>query len=404
MPAPAKFIRQVGHALAHLYDPEALRGHPLIVALGLEARPNPQEALRETLIAAVEALKPAPSAPSTSRTWRVYNLLQCRYVQQVDQEEAADQLGVSPRQVRREQQVAVRALADTLFLEHETQVTPPTVGGYETRSGVEDELSWLSATAGEGHAMLADSLQGALQLAAPLARSRHTHLHLDALPALPPLAIHPAGLKQAILSTTTWAIRRVSTGEICFSARQAGDAIVLMLETTARAQKPPSHEGDESLAVARTILAEFGGSIEVRRRLTSLSVTVTFPIVGVVDVLLVDDNEDLQQLFERYVSGTRYRIHGTRGAEPLFGLIADKAPAIILLDVMVPGMDGWDILARLRQHPLTARLPVIVCTILPEEDLALALGATAFLRKPVTRQALLATLSQVHGEAPRGRH
>ncbi len=68
---------------------------------------------------------------------------------------------------------------------------------------------------------------------------------------------------------------------------------------------------------------------------------------------------------------------------------------------MMPGVDGWEILARLRQHPLTGNLPVIVCTILPERELALALGAAGFLPKPVTRQALLGALRRAAGEEPR---
>jgi len=79
-------------------------------------------------------------------------------------------------------------------------------------------------------------------------------------------------------------------------------------------------------------------------------------------------------------------------------------PQIIVLDVMMPQTDGWRVLSRLRQHPLTSNIPVIVCTILAQEALALSLGANAFLRKPVTRQAFLAALDRQVGDvasAPR---
>jgi CheY-like chemotaxis protein len=70
------------------------------------------------------------------------------------------------------------------------------------------------------------------------------------------------------------------------------------------------------------------------------------------------------------------------------------APRLIVLDVMLPDVDGWELLGRLRAHPGTQDVPVIVHTILPQEQLARALGADAFLRKPVGREALLALLDR----------
>jgi CheY-like chemotaxis protein len=73
--------------------------------------------------------------------------------------------------------------------------------------------------------------------------------------------------------------------------------------------------------------------------------------------------------------------------------LAEQCEArIILLDVMLPGIDGWELLGRLREHPTTQGTPIIVCTILPHEQLALTLGAAQFLRKPVSRSTLLRAL------------
>jgi len=116
-------------------------------------------------------------------------------------------------------------------------------------------------------------------------------------------------------------------------------------------------------------------------------------------VLAIDDNADTLKLYERYLSGSQYRLIGTPDPRQALSLAEQFDPAAILLDVMLPGMDGWELLGRLREHPLTAGVPVIVCTILPQEQLALALGAAAFIRKPVTREALLAVLDQWTPEA-----
>jgi CheY-like chemotaxis protein len=61
--------------------------------------------------------------------------------------------------------------------------------------------------------------------------------------------------------------------------------------------------------------------------------------------------------------------------------------------VMMPEVDGWKVMSKLRQHPLTSHIPILVCTILAQENLALALGASGFVQKPVTRRALLEALN-----------
>jgi CheY-like chemotaxis protein len=69
---------------------------------------------------------------------------------------------------------------------------------------------------------------------------------------------------------------------------------------------------------------------------------------------------------------------------------------------MMPGIDGWDLLAQLRHHPLTCDIPVLVCTVLPQEELALSLGASGFVRKPTTRQSFRQALESQIVAAERG--
>jgi CheY-like chemotaxis protein len=63
--------------------------------------------------------------------------------------------------------------------------------------------------------------------------------------------------------------------------------------------------------------------------------------------------------------------------------------------VMMPQVDGWKLLGRLREHPLTREIPVVVCTILAQEELAWTLGASGFVKKPVRQRAFLAALDRV---------
>ena len=80
-------------------------------------------------------------------------------------------------------------------------------------------------------------------------------------------------------------------------------------------------------------------------------------------------------------------------------LAEEIKPDIIVLDVMLPDVDGWELLSQLHEHPLTRSVPVIVCSVVGEEDLALALGAKVYLPKPVRRQQFLQALDQAVNQA-----
>jgi CheY-like chemotaxis protein len=108
--------------------------------------------------------------------------------------------------------------------------------------------------------------------------------------------------------------------------------------------------------------------------------------------MVIDDNLDFIQLIERYLTGTRYKTISERNPRQTVASAEQNHPDLIILDVMMPNMDGWEVLGRLRRHPATAQIPVIVCSIVPQRELALSLGAANFMRKPLSQEALLAVL------------
>jgi CheY-like chemotaxis protein len=149
--------------------------------------------------------------------------------------------------------------------------------------------------------------------------------------------------------------------------------------------------------MARECIDLFGGELlvgDAGEREPPFMAALLLPIIEPAQVLVVDDNEDTLHLFRRYLSGTRYQFIGLREPHEVIQAAGDLVPAAIVLDVMLPGVDGWELLGRLREHPATRELPIVVCTVMPQEQLALALGAAAYLRKPVSREAFLSALDQ----------
>jgi DNA-binding response OmpR family regulator len=151
-------------------------------------------------------------------------------------------------------------------------------------------------------------------------------------------------------------------------------------------------------------LATQGGTVEISAEGNCVSFLVKLPSTDYVTVLVVDDNLDLVHFYRRYVTGTRYRIVHVAKGQQVFKTLEEFPSDIIVLDVMLPDIDGWELLAHLREHTVTRSIPVVVCSVVRERELALALGAALYLPKPVRRRqfilALDEVLSQASGEAP----
>jgi CheY-like chemotaxis protein len=395
MQVPDEFVHQVRNALTHLYDPDVLRTHPLLVRLGLEQKTSPHAALRDTLIAAIEALQPAVAVPLDSREWRVYKLLQLRYIQQIEQGQVAYQLGVGVRHLRREQRAAIEMLAAALFSTAlpEPLAQPPSTPALQSW---EAELSWLKAGDAEISSSLAEVLQTAIKLVAPLAEKRAVLLVLEPCSELGPVAVLPAALRQCLVSLTTYVISQAAGGVIRFVLEREPEDVRLSIHVDNPIDHPrTSAAEDAGLRAARSLLGDLENRLMVMQGEGTLIVTLRLPLLDVHNVLMIDDNVEVAQLFQRYTYGTHFRIQHAAASEDIYAVVHEQNICLILLDVMMPGNDGWEILGALKSHPATSDIPVVVCTVLPERDLALALGAADFLAKPVLRPDLLAVLQRV---------
>src|SRR5690349_17308176 len=111
----ATFERYVQEALEQLYDPAYLLTHPLAMLLvPRSGSESPGHTLTRVLREAIAALKPPRDAPSHSPAWRSYRLLTLRYVEMLRIPQVASELGISPRQCRRDHHDALNALRSIL--------------------------------------------------------------------------------------------------------------------------------------------------------------------------------------------------------------------------------------------------------------------------------------------------
>jgi CheY-like chemotaxis protein len=409
-PSDETLVHDLRQALVDLYDRAKLGRSPLIALFGVQDQPDPPYALRRILMQAIEALKPADDVPPQTQAWRTYDILLHRYVQQIAQPEIAASLGFSRRQLQRHEAVALQVLAGYLWTHQGLQLrrgspgttSEPAAVPVEATSGPggrREEMAWLATSFPSEAASIAEILQAAVRSISPLLESTRVCVK-NTLPAnLPPLAIHRITMRQALVSILSTATHCVPSGRIEVTASRETAHITLHIHPMKGRSGPRAltAEDGESLDMARQLVAVSGGSTElalVCDAESPFSVTLRLPIARQFEVLVIDDNVDTQQLFQRYLQGTRYAYAGARDPVQALAMATESAPNAILLDVMLPGMDGWEVLGRLREHPATRGNPIIVCTILPHERIALDQGASRFLRKPVGRGALLAALDE----------
>lgn len=110
-------------------------------------------------------------------------------------------------------------------------------------------------------------------------------------------------------------------------------------------------------------------------------------------VLVIDDNDDLLELMRRYLRGNYSKVVTAKTAQQAFERVEDMRPSAMILDLMMPDRDGWDLLQYFLHQPATQSTPIIVCSLLRQKELALSLGAAAFIEKPISEQSLIDILT-----------
>jgi len=118
-------------------------------------------------------------------------------------------------------------------------------------------------------------------------------------------------------------------------------------------------------------------------------------------VLVIDDDATVQDLLRRSLNRDGFRVETAADGATGLARARELRPAMITLDVMMPGMDGWEVLAALKENPETADIPVIVVSIVDERGLGFSLGAADYLTKPLDFSRLSSVVNR-HAKVGQG--
>jgi CheY-like chemotaxis protein len=163
------------------------------------------------------------------------------------------------------------------------------------------------------------------------------------------------------------------------------------------------------LPYARRIVTLFGGRMWLESTVGSgstfgFSIPVQFddggagaqPATGEFPVVvLVDDDRASLDLISAYLESSPTQVVRCRDGIEALDMVRRLLPAAVVLDIRLPGRDGWEVLAELKTGPDTAAIPVIIASVVDERTKGLELGADAYLLKPIRREELIDALRRV---------
>ncbi|HEX5658703.1 MAG TPA: response regulator [Polyangiales bacterium] len=274
-----------------------------------------------------------------------------------------------------------------------------------------------------------DAVQGSVQ---PLAQKQGVVLLHEVQEELPDLFVDEMRFRQILFNLLSNGIKFTpSGGKVTLRAELVEDRLELAVVDTGvgiRAEdlvrlfrefervedsSRPKVEGTGlGLALTKRLVELHGGSIHVESKPdVGSKFTVKLPAFGgrsgrdtehplnaapaESPVLIVDDDPRAAELIANTLRTAGLPVVIAHDASKALELAEQLSPAAITLDLHMPGLDGWGLLSQLKRSPVTARIPVIVCSVADEPARALVLGATDYLVKPIVSDALLGSLEAV---------
>lgn len=457
------FEKNLQEALTHLSDPEYHSPASFRLAIGCDPQLG-ESAVRDLLLDAIAKLQPPSDTPPTAFIWQLYSLLHARFVLKLTQEESADRLHVSRRTVNRLQQKAIYTLAVKLREqarlqkgEQNEESKNATEGAIESqeaqiwdsantimsdRSGdgpgdpESQGLDWehqylqevdsLQARAPGAIADVRQVIESTLEIVNALPSS--AGLRLKVISVQPELvaAVHPVILLQTLVSLLKRLIPYCLGGEIAIYAKLEDGKAKITLTGATYASGLTQEELTSGISLINATRQSSGqtnsarpsvGMINATRPSSGMINDITIqliheelqvivwlfmPTVGTMTVLVVDDNDDMVRFYRDCTIGTRYNIVHVNQGHRLHDVVMQVNPDVIVLDVMLPDSDGWRLLMHLHADQQFRLIPVIISSVVREEELALSLGAASYLAKPVRPRQFIQALDLVCSQVARG--
>ena len=279
----------------------------------------------------------------------------------------------------------------------------------------------------------------------PLIQKNGNQLTLEVAPEIGSMRADVTKVRQALFNLLSNASKFTDKGSITLRARRQGADLVFdvidsgigmtpeqvgrLFQAFAQADASTSKKYGGTglgLALSRKFCQLMGGDLTVASEAgkgSTFTATIPAQVIEVAEgavpvlsattaeisstgsgplVLVIDDDATVQDLLRRSLNRDGFRVETSPDGTSGLARARELHPDIITLDVMMPGMDGWEVLAALKEDPETADIPVIVVSLVDERGLGFSLGAADYLTKPLDFSRLSAVLNR-HAKVGLGR-
>ncbi len=385
------FNEVIKDVLDNLYDIASLETHPAlfsVIKLPQGFTGSKGEFIRQFMLDGIEQLRPPRKELSlTAPEWRPYIILNKRYVEGMGSQELSDLLMISPRQMRRDHHKALAALYGILW----TACYP------NEKTESDADLNPVI----EVHNEMIDPLETTRGVYAMLKKQfDQKNFNVEFLPVegFMPVITDRVILRQVLISLFNDILHNQSVDNLQISCSSSANHVLLEFSSIVSNEiKDSDPEHDETIADELTAVAYWCERIHARveelctneNSVRKVKRTLWLPHSDQKIMLVIDDQEPVVNLFQRYLSQTDILTIGISHPEEAIPLARHLRPALITLDVMMPQMDGWELLQLIKLDEMLKNIPVIICSAWNDPDLSRSLGAQAYLKKPVTQKMLL---------------
>ena len=388
------FISLFKDLTSRLYDLVAIETHPLATFFPVPEASSTRraEVVQQLILKEIENLRPeSKEIQVQSPEWRPYLILQRRYIEGQDPHEIAKALYIGDRQFRRDHSRALQALSLRVWERYFEPAAPSS--GADATDLFEDQTTF------ELHAEKLDVnevIQGVIKLIERRLEIENVQLELALCSSPLQLFIDRILLRQILLSLLNYVLHLRGQSKITLLT-EAGRATTIRILFDADEQWA-SIQNDEkdSLEFARRLsqwlTARVDEKYPAQEKSGPAEIALVFAVSQPRSVLIVDDQVAAQKMFQRYLGRANLEVIGATDPSQGLAMAQKIQPALIILDVMMPHIDGWEVLQTLQLDAETKHIPVIVCSAWGEPELARSLGAVAFLKKPVIQKDLLDAL------------
>jgi CheY-like chemotaxis protein len=398
----SEFLNAVKDILNHLSDPAYLENRNLIELFYHGEEPTlaaRMRGLRETFQESINFLKPPEGTPANAPEWRCYKILNSRYLQLKEWHVIEEELGLSQRQVQRDLKKGIDALNSILWDHYVSQSheDPQESNPVEENEEIYDQelikeelKNWEISC---DLINLSQSIEQALQLCSSLLEPElHNRVDLSEVDAGLNVMVDQVLTKQGLYKIFSMFGAGHDPLMVYVSTRKLNDYFFELSFTF----NTSNVEIAEHWNIAQLFFTIQGLTHNITKADGQSIISVILPVKKQISCLVIDDVESAQRLIERMLGSYGVQVFGARNFPAALNIIELAKPDFILLDILIPKMDGWQMIKNLKSNPETSDIPVIICSVLFEPELSQAVNAAGYIRKPINRLELIKTLSDLN--------